>query len=119
MTVLRDMIKNEIVTPMLVKRIHATTGTILSYDSEPNTASIEFFNGSGGKSMAYNVPVCIQANGIHTVEPKPGDNVVINFNGGEITSPKITAFYETDYQMKDLAPKTKCGPDVPDFFSYL
>lgn len=119
MSILKDMIVNEIVTPMLMKRIHATTGTILSYDQNLNTANVEFFNGSGGKTIGYEIPVCIPANGIHTVDPRPGDMVNINFSGGEITSPKIVAFYSANYQKRDLTPKVKYGPDIPDFFSNL
>ena len=119
MSVLKDMITKEIVEPMILKRVHTSTGTILSYDQESNTASIQFGNGSGGMSVAYGVCVPIPANGMHCTDPKVGDSIVVTFTGGEITSPKIASFYDAKYRQNKRAPEVKYGPDIPDFFSSL
>jgi hypothetical protein len=119
MSALSEMIKKEIVDPVVKNRIQATIGTVLKYDAITNTADIEYSNPSGGRSVDYNVPCGINSPGFHTIDLKPGDNVNITFVNGEITSPRIVGIYSAQYHEKGLRPTIEYGPTVPDIFSFL
>ncbi|AOQ24722.1 hypothetical protein MTAT_04790 [Moorella thermoacetica] len=83
------------VKPVLESRHPDTSGRIIQYYPQTNTADIEI-NIGGAKLLRYDVPVPKQV-GLIGRDPQPGDEVWVSFAGGDPGSPYITMLYDSNY----------------------
>lgn len=95
---LHEIIKCQIVEPALGNRIHPIRATVQFYNNYHNTATIRFKNPfSPGEREMNAVPVQIGSGGVHAAGPFPGDQVWVQFLGGNMMQPRIVSLADEDY----------------------
>lgn len=100
MNEIQKIIHETVVSPALRQRLHGTTATVLARDHIQNIATIEFPDPYGeGYTVIENVPLQIAAGGIHSAGPFPGDEVWVNFMGGNIMYPQVVSIIDYKYYL--------------------
>lgn len=121
MNQLHQIIKDKVVQPMLRERMHPTKGTILFYDNQTNTATVEIPNITDqGKHRLTNVPVQTGSGGVHSAGPFVGDEVWVIFLGGNLFLPRIVSIADERYQDRTRARRfrhERKGAYIPDYIS--
>ena len=123
MSVIKEILKKEILEPALNNRAHDTVGFITRYNPATNKASAQFHNPNNGTKMfAHGISISMPPNGFHPVEPKAGDKCLISFEHGDIAYPRIVMIYDENYGRID-GPydklKTEYSSTVPDILGYI
>jgi hypothetical protein len=116
---LREQIA-KIAAETMKNRIPAQKGTVYKYDNTHNYAMVEIDNpfGAGTYLLEY-VPVEV-VGGLHIPGPFKGDEVWVEFTGGNLNMPKVTALADRRYKGTFRERKlkhTKKGAYLPNALS--
>ena len=118
MNEIKKIIKEELIEPEINKKSHSTVGYIVGYDRYYNKATVEYFNpNTGDKVRQNNVSLKRPERGFHPVEPEPGDKVMLIFEMGDISMPKVVEIFNNDFGnpggIRDEI-KSAYGANLPD-----
>jgi hypothetical protein len=117
MNPLHDAIKEKIVNPALRDRLHTIKGVVTYYDNKMNRASVEVNNPYGiGRKTFNGVPVQLGSGGTHSAGPFVGQEVWMNFIGGNVFYPRIVSLADENYEQntREKMRHRRKGSLVPD-----
>lgn len=116
---LREQI-SKIAAEQMRTRIPSQKGTVVNYNNVHNYAQVEIENPfGGGLYLLEYVPVQV-VGGMHIPGPFIGDEVWVEFTGGNLNMPKVTALADRTYKGKFRERKLKHkkqGAYLPDALS--
>lgn len=111
-------IKDNIVTPSVREISNTAVGVVIAYDNDTNRACIDYKDPfTDGMVRVYDVPLQIGSGGVHSAGPFNGDGVIIQFEGGNKSKPRVIALLEDDYLNSIREGRTKHerkGAYMPD-----
>ena len=110
-------IKNNIVEPALKERHHMTKAVVTEYDNLSNRANVSINNPYGqGKKQLIGVPIQLGSGGVHSAGPFKGDEVWLEYIGGNILYPRIVSLADEDYRYgtREKMRHSRKGALVPD-----
>lgn len=117
MTPLQKQILETVVYPALKDIVKPINGTIISINAENMVADVQYANIHGpGEKVLQGVPIKVSS-GLSVSGPFVGDKVVVDFPGGTIFNPIITAVIDSDHNKMTLNQQQKHsrkGAFVPD-----
>ena len=125
MNPIHEVIKNEIVKPMLQEQVYIASGYILDYNSRYNTAIIEYMHPhTGDRVHMRNVVVSRPPFGFHPAEPRAGDRITVGFEGGNVHRPRVLEYFDERYHREHADGPFKnltviYATTVPDLLSYI
>ena len=94
----RDLLKDEVVKPMIDQIAKTALGTIIEYEKRTNTATVNMADVlTGSPTVLFFVPVQI-ANGFNQCGPFPGQRVILTFTRGMANAPLITGVCDQRYE---------------------
>ncbi len=98
MSIVKDILRKEVLEPALNKRLLNVTGYVIEYNPHTNAMSVAVLDPlTGTQSILMNVMYTLPMLGFHGVEPRIGNRVIVSFDNGDIGSPRAVAIIDDNY----------------------